>query len=80
MNGIFGQKLEPKIRKTYILLIEDGNPALEELVGDLLGDGEGVEGGLGVGGQVVGHALHDAICQPQVLQLESDSEERVGHF
>lgn len=39
------QKLSHTDRETYIKLIEDGNAALEELVGDLLGPGKGLEGG-----------------------------------
>ncbi len=64
----------------YIELIEDGNAPLKELVGDLLRHGEVVEGSYGLWGQVVAHALHDAVRQPQVLQPECHSEERVGYF
>ena len=64
----------------YIELIEDGNAPLKELVGHLLRHGEVVEGSHGVWGEVVAHALHDAVCQPQVLQLEGHPEERVGYF
>lgn len=37
------------LRGAHIKLVEDGDAAFKELVGDLLGCGEGLEGGGGVG-------------------------------
>lgn len=64
----------------HIELIEDCNAALKELVGDLLGHREVVEGGDRFWRQVVADTLHDTVCQSQILQPECHPEEGISHF